>query len=332
MSVGKVTGAQLAEYQKAAIKYRKEFLAMIVIGIEEILPYVTVRSNIRGKERVGTTNVDAQFAPYKRDMKSGKDIEIAFRELETFMGAVDHEFEPNTAVLLPIGQNADTKGEGQKNADIVKQMLIDICKSLAEKLNLALWSAVRNPNGTTTNDLFNGWDTITTNEITAGNIAASKGNYVKLDTEISSLNAVDVLKGAYRKACDVLKGQKTIMYVPRSVLEAYEDAYSLIHNATPWVNGFEQKVLEGSDGLCQIVPLTSKAGSKYIHVSTKQNMLIGVDQMSNLEDIEVARFSAFTLEFIATMFFGVEFESIDKRRLLVIEMAGDEGSGSGSGN
>ena len=41
MSVGKITGAQLKEYQDAAIKYRKEFLAMIVIGIEEIKPYVT---------------------------------------------------------------------------------------------------------------------------------------------------------------------------------------------------------------------------------------------------------------------------------------------------
>lgn len=327
---GKVTSAQLADYQKAAIKYRKEFLAMLVIGIEEILPYVTVRTGIRYAESVGTLSMNAQFQPYKSNIKTGKDATLAFRELKTYMGAIDYEFEPDSAATLIIGEGADTKGEGQKNADIVRKCLTEICKTLSENLNNVLWSAVRNANGTTSADLFDGWDTITSKEILAGNISAAKGNYLKLTEAITGVNAVDVLKNAYRKANEILKGRKTLLYVPRSIVEKYEDAYSLLHNATPWVQGFEQKVIEGSEGKCQFVSLTSKAGSKYLHLSVKENMLIGVDQMSDLEDIAIEHFSAFTLEFVATMFFGVEFESIDPRRLFVIELA-DEGSGSGSG-
>ena len=318
---GKVTSEQLEDYQKAAKKYRKEFLAMLVIGIEEILPFVTVRPGIRHKEVVGKLSMDAQFAPYKVNMKTSKDADIAFRELETFMGGIDLEFEPNSAATLIIGENADTKGEGMKQADIVRKNLTEICQNLGENLNLALWNAVRNPNGTTTKDLFNGWDTITTKEITAGNISAAKGNYLKLKEAITSENAVDVLKGAFRKANVILKTHPSYMYMAPEIREAYEDAYATIHAATPWVKGFEQLILEGSNKKCKFVDLVSKAGSKYIHLSTKENMLVGVDQMGDIEDIEVARFSAFTLEFIATMFFGVEFESIDPRRLFVIELA-----------
>lgn len=329
MSVGKVTSSQLAEYQKAATKWRKEFLAMFVIGLEEIIPHVTVRAGIRYKETVGTLNMNAQFAPYKQNMKSGKDATLAFRELNTYMGAIDYEFEPNSAATLVIGEGAATKGEGMKSADIVRKSLTEICKTLSENLNSVLWSAVRNANGTTSADLFDGWDTITSAEITAGNISAAKGNYLKLDSAITSENALDVLKGAFRAANKILKKQKTKMFITQDIMDAYEDAYFAVHNATPWVKGFEQKILEGSNGKCELVPLSSKDGSSFIHLSTKENMLIGVDQMSDTEDIEIARFSAFTLEFIATMFFGVNFESIDPRRLLVIELA-DEGSGSGS--
>lgn len=317
---GKVTSAQLAKYQEAAVKYRKELLMIPVLGLEEILPYVTVRSGIRHKESVGNLSINAQFAPYKKDMKTGKDVNLNFRELETFLGAIDYEFEPNSAATLLIGADADTKGEGMKNADIVKQTLVEIAKTLSENLNAVLWSAVRNASGTTTADLFNGWDTITAKEITAGTISAEKKNYVKLTEAITAENAVDVLKEAYRSIDKVLRKSKTIMFVPQEVMDAYDDAYSQLHSATAYVKGFEQRFLEGSNGRCEIVALSSKADSKYIHITTKENMLIGVDQMSDQEDIAVEHFSAFTLEYVATMFFGVEFESIDPRRLFVAEL------------
>ena len=176
MPVGKITGEQLADYQEAAKKWRKEFLALPVTGLEEITPYVSVRYGIRYKETVGTLSLDAQFRPYKHDIKAGKDAELSFRELETFFGAIDYEFEPNSVAQMVIGEKAATKGEAMKNAEIVKAVLIEICKQLSVNLNAVLWSAVRKENGTTSADLFNGWDTITTKEKGVGKIAAAKGN------------------------------------------------------------------------------------------------------------------------------------------------------------
>lgn len=50
-------------------------------------------------------------------------------------------------------------------------------------------------------------------------------------------------------------------------------------------------------------------------------MLYGYDNMSDVEKVEVERFAPFVLTYVATMFFGVQFESIDKSRLKVVELA-----------
>lgn len=71
-----------------------------------------------------------------------------------------------------------------------------------------------------------------------------------------------------------------------------------------------------------IVPLANKKNSPFIHMTVKRNMLVGVNQTGEEESVEVARFKAFVLQFIATMFFGVEFESLSKERLLVASIDG----------
>jgi hypothetical protein len=49
-------------------------------------------------------------------------------------------------------------------------------------------------------------------------------------------------------------------------------------------------------------------------------MLVGFDQMGDIESVNVKEFAPFILSYIATMFFGVQFESIDKRRFKAIEL------------
>lgn len=58
-----------------------------------------------------------------------------------------------------------------------------------------------------------------------------------------------------------------------------------------------------------------------MHVSTKSNMLVGYDQMGDVENVMIKEFAPFILSYIATMFFGVQFETIDKRRFKTIEIA-----------
>ena len=111
------------------------------------------------------------------------------------------------------------------------------------------------------------------------------------------------------------------MYCSQDFADKYNEAMLLTHAGINYYNQFGQNTVEGSNGNLHIVPLFNKADSKFIHVTPKSNMLVGFDQMSDIESVMVKEYEPFILSYIATMFFGVQFESIDYRRMKVIELA-----------
>lgn len=307
------------DFQNAAIKYRSELLMLPIIGCQDTLQYMTARPGIRYKERVGTMSGEAQFAPYKPTRASDFNLNVDYRELETFFGSVVSDFEPNSAVSTLLGTGA-TKGDGQITTPTAKSVLALIAKSLSEHLNDAIWNGVRNATGDTSKDLFNGFDTITQSEITAQNISAEKGNYLKLTEDITAANAVDVAKKILFSLDPRLRSQELFLYCSQDFVDKYNEGYLLSHGGIPYNTEYGQTAVEGSNGKLKLVPLYNKADSKFMHVTTKSNMLVGFDQMGDIENVMVKEYKPFILSYIATMFFGVQFESIDKRRFKVIEL------------
>ncbi len=311
----------LEEYQEAARKYRKDLLMLPIIGIQETLKFMTGRPGIRYKESVAALNGNAQFAPYKPSRRTDFNLNLDFRTLETFFGSVVAQFEPNSAISTLLGAIGDTKGDGQVQAPTAKHVLGLIAKSLSENLNNAIWAGKRNPTGDTTLDLFDGFDTITGKEVTEGKIAASEGNYMKLTEAITTANAVDVAKQVLFSLDPHLRAQTCYMYCSQDFVDKYNEGYLLTHSGINYNNQYQQNVVEGSNGKLILCPLANKTDSKFIHVSPKINMLVGYDQMGDSENVMVKEYEPFILSYIATMFFGVQFESIDKRRLKVVELA-----------
>ncbi len=307
------------DFQNAAIKYRSELLMLPIIGCQDTLQFMTARPGIRYKERVGTMSGEAQFAPYKPTRASDFNLNVDYRELETFFGSVVSDFEPNSAVSTLLGTGA-TKGDGQISTPTAKSVLALIAKSLSEHLNDAIWNGVRNATGDTSKDLFNGFDTITQSEITAQNISAEKGNYLKLTEDITAANAVDVAKKILFSLDPRLRSQELFLYCSQDFVDKYNEGYLLSHGGIPYNTEYGQTAVEGSNGKLKLVPLYNKADSKFMHVTTKSNMLVGFDQMGDIENVMVKEYKPFILSYIATMFFGVQFESIDKRRFKVIEL------------
>lgn len=307
------------DFQQAAIKYRSELLMLPIIGCQDTLQFMTSRPGIRYKERVGTMTGDAQFAPYNPARSTDYNLDLSYREIETFFGSVVAKFEPNSAISTLLGTGA-TKGDGQMTTPTAKHVLSLIAKNLSEHLNDAIWNGVRNANGTTTKDLFNGFDTITQSEITAGEISAAKGNYMKLSEEISSANAVDVAKEILFSLDPRLRSQDLYIYCSQDFVDKYNEGYLLTHGGIPYNTQYGQQSVEGSNGKMKFVPLYNKANSKFMHVTTKSNMLVGFDQMGDVENVMVKEYEPFILTYIATMFFGVQFESLDKRRFKTIEI------------
>ena len=311
----------LQEYQDAARKYRKELLMLPIIGINETLKYMTGRPGIRYKESVGTITGDAQFAPYKPARRTDFNLNLDFRTLETFFGSVVAQFEPNSAVRTLLGAMGATKGDGQMQTPTAKHVLALIAKGLSKHLNDAIWNGVRNANGDTTADLFDGFDTITQAEITAEKISASVGNYTKLTEEITKANAVDALKDVLFSLDPHLRAETLYAYCSQDLVDKYNECYLLTHAGIPYNTQYQQTAVEGSNGKLILVPLANKTDSKFIHITTKSNMLVGYDQMGDVESIMVKEYEPFILSYIATMFFGVQFESIDPHRLKVVELA-----------
>lgn len=305
-----------APLDTSAQLYRKKLLRLPAIGIAEALAHMTPRPGVRYKETVGWLTGSPELRPYDGNMNGGNNIGVGARTLETFFGSMVELFDPNSLRQTIYGQN-EGHADQIKDSEMNLAVLMKIMKSVMNKLNGSLFSAVRNGAGTTTADLFNGFDTITAAEIAAAKIALGLGNYATTAI-IDSTNAVDELKAFYRKASAELKGAKSKLVIPYAVKEAYDDDYQATVGAVPYNREFNKTFLEGSNNLCELVPLTSKAGSSYIHLTTKENMLYGYGGGVESEKIEVRRGdNPFLLQFILTMFFGVQFEYIGKENLMV---------------
>lgn len=308
-----------AELQKSAVTYRKDLLVMPVISAEETLKHMTPRPGVAGREVLGELSGDIEFGPYDPKRVDDNDLNVKPRTLETYLGSVVKRFDPNSVAKTVYGSLV-SQGDALASTDIARQVLNFLSMKLGRNLNMHLWNAKRNDSGTKTVDLFNGFDTITQKEVEAGTIATGEGNYIELGEAIDRNNAVDILMDIYEKADDVLQGVPTKMFVPFDVYNAYNKAYLSSFGSVVYNQQFKKSYLEGSNQLCELVPLASKKGSKFIHLTTKSNMVYGYGDGLAQEKVAIEKHHEFLLSYIATMYFGCQFETISKERLMVAKL------------
>ncbi len=308
------------DFQMAATTFRPQLLRIPILAIADVLKYMTPRYGVRYAEMVGQLTGDVEFAPYKK-AKSESLLNMVLRTLRTFFGYANVPFEPNGIISTLLGHTAaQASGDELAQTPSALEVLAYVAKRAGESLVPAIWNAVRKENGTKTKDLFNGFDTITATEIEAGNISEDKGNLVTIDEPVTKDNAVDVAKKIVTSMDDVLREQDSFMFCSRAFCDAYNEGYLLTHTSTPYNQQYNQVYVEGSNNRVTLVPMVGKKNSDFITVSTKENMLVGMDQMSDLENVRVKEFEIDELLFMLRMFFGTEFESIDPRRLLVAKL------------
>lgn len=316
-----ITPAQLST---SAHKNRSELLKMPFLALAAALNYFSIRTGIRYGETVGSLAGDFELAPYDAYRKNRNNVSITGRTLYTYFGSIVQEFDPNS-VYQSIYGSSIVKGEDIKNVPIVLQVLSLMASKIGDSLRKHLFDATRNAAGNKTVDLFDGFDTIAAKEIAAGTISTALGNLFEFSDVIDATNAVDLISAFCRAASDELlsaddgsdsKKNGLNLYVPRSIVYAYRDDYKATTGNSPIYDQFNQTVVEGFSNI-RLVPFTGKASSNLIQLSTKKNMLIGTDQMGDVENILVEKHDAFLLQFIATLFFGCDYESIDPSCLLV---------------
>lgn len=303
--------------KESAHKFRKTLLAIPVIAVEKTTRYMTPRPGVTGKETVGELEQgDAQFGPYDPHRKTSGE-KINPRTLETFFGSVIHEFDPNS-VAGSVYASSFKSGEALKLAEVNKKVVANRLKVIGKNLGKAIWNAKRNDNGTKTAELFNGLDTIAQKEIDGGGLSVEKKNLFLFKEKITRVNAVDLIKSFCRAATAELKEEDELyLYCDPDIKELYEEAYKAETGGSIYNKEYEQGRVEGFGGKILFATPATKAGSGFIQLTSKSNMLYGFDSVSDTETLSLDRFSPFLITLSAAMWFGTDYESIAPEKLLV---------------
>lgn len=310
----------LDDYKKTAIKWQSVLQELPIAQAEDVLKYMHGIKGLRGVMRFGEISAKSQFGPYNPDRVVKSDVNIKHRDLETFMGSVIEKFHPNDYAFWTMGYNSATRGDAQKKATTALIVLKQICKARGEALAYAIFNGVRKEDGDKTVDLFDGFHTIADKEIEAGNISATKGNLYTLTEAVTKLNAVDIAKDIIFGLDPYLRRTPSLLFCSQDFADKYNEAYLETHTGLVYNTKYNQPVIEGSNGNVTLCPLAELDGTTKFYLTPKDNMLWGTDNDSDKTQIVVDRFESFRLTLSSTMFFGVQFHSLDKRRMKVINL------------
>jgi hypothetical protein len=304
----------------AGTKYKKEILTAPVVAFDEVKPFFTIRSGMQGKIVGGILTVDAQFRPYRTEKGASDGTAITPYEWEVFLGDLVKEFDPN--VVLGSLYTEPTANKPDQMA-IARRVALEVALKAGEALYDSLFTAVRNPAGDNTVDLFNGFSTLFEAAIAAGKASEAIGNYMDFSaTPIGADNAGDVLKEIFQNLHRMLKRRKLSLYCPPSIIDYYETWFQQEFGHTPWNAGYQRKELHSSRGRLQFVELDNMEAQDFMYVTVKENMNIGWDNESDKEQVEIRRVdNPKVVQLFMKTHFGTGFETIMPEFLCGIKFA-----------
>lgn len=305
----------------AGTRYKKELLTMPVAVLAEALKYMSLRTGVQGKIVGGVLTTNAELRPYRSAKDAVTDTtKIDPYEWETFLGDVVKEFDPN-AILGTLYTEITNKKPTER--EIARLVALEMARKVGEALYNNLFTAVRNASGNATADLFNGFSTLIAAAVTAEKLKSTNKNYQDLSaTAIDVSNVGDVLKAAWRNCDPLLKKQNVNLVLPTSILELYEDWFQVEYGHAPWNQDFTQRKLVGSQGRVTFAPLDNMESQDYMLFTPKDNLLVGVDQESDKEDVKIRECdNPKAVQFFMMSFFGVGFDNLDKSYINVLKFA-----------
>lgn len=318
----KIDAAVLEDYQKTAVKWMPTLLDLPIRQAADVLKFMHGITGLRGKMKLGDINADSQFAPFKKNRKSDADVNIAYREIETFLGNVVEEFAPVDYAYLAMGYDDPILGEKIKNASTTALVLFHLAKARGQHIAQAVLTGVRNPEGDTTLDLCDGLVTIAKKEITAGAISEAKKNLIKLSDAFTMENACDLLKEeVVFKLNSYLRRENNVLLCAPELVDMYNESYQATHATLNYNTSYNQPFVEGSNNKITLVGLPEMEDQKHLILTQKENMWWGTDNKSDESFVDIMRKDHYTLSSAANMFLGTQFRTIDPRRLTIIECA-----------
>lgn len=323
-------------------KYRTELITMPMFAMQAALDHMAIRTGIRYQEHVHEMSGDFEIGPYDKYKMGKGEIAIKQRTLQTFFGNCIEPIDVNSIYQTLWGADI-TKGEGLKNTPWVKRICAYIMAQLGEKLFNEMWTAVRKADGKTTHDLFNGFLAIENAEIAAGKMSKEEQNFYPLTADdngmcITAENAEDILndfiwgvgqwKGCHKKLRDA-RGLK--LFMSDRTKHYYEVAYQTNHGALPYNQQFTKAHLDGKPNI-EFVALAN-VPDDYLLLTSRTNILSLWNQKGTDETflVEKSLTSHYDVDFIANLFYGEQYLSVNKEMLAVAKLQPTAAAGAGAG-
>ena len=320
-----IDAATLADYQKTAVKWNPTLQDLPIRAANDVLQFMHGITGLRGEMQLGEISADSQFAPFKKNRTGSSNVNIKYRVIKNYLGNAIDEFAPVDYAHLTMGYDDPIVGEAIKGASTTALVLFHIAKARGQHIAQAVLTGVRNENGDTTEDLCDGLLTIAGKEITAGNIAASKGNYIKLSDAFTYQNACDLLKEeVIFKLNPFMRRENNLLLCDPELVDMYNESYQATHTGLNYNTTYNQPFVEGSHDKVTLLGVPEMAGQKRMILTQKDNMWWATYNKSDEMAVDIMRKDHYTLSFAANMWLGTQFRTIDKRRLTIIDLAGEK--------
>ena len=112
-----------ADYEKAAIQWKSDFLLMPLFSCMDALKYMQGMPGVTVPTKLPSVEGAGQFAPYRRDRKSASETKIDYREITSYLGNVREDFEPLEIVQTLLGRGTATLGDAQMQAPTARLVI-----------------------------------------------------------------------------------------------------------------------------------------------------------------------------------------------------------------
>ena len=321
IKIGNVTyGAE--ELSKTFQTYRKEFVIMPFLAMEQLAKHMNVRTGIRYRETVSQMSTDAEISNYSKTKHQDADVKIDPRVFETFFGNIVQGIDPNAIYQSIWGSNV-TKGDGLKNVPIVVQVCGYLVKKIGEKMFMNSFTAKHDSTDTTsTSKWFNGFQTILENDVAGTNytnkvlISADIGNLVEGTESITADNAEDLIKDFYWNqvgnpaAAAKLRSQQLKLFMSDQAYHFYTESYQTNHGSLPYNQAYDKKSLDGASNV-EFAPLPC-VPNDFLLLTPKNNAYLLFNQKTDDDKFQVEKSLSnhYDVDFIMNYFFGTQFESV----------------------
>ena len=321
IKIGNVTyGAE--ELSKTFQTYRKEFVIMPFLAMEQLAKHMNVRTGSRYRETVSQMSTDAEISNYSKTKHQDADVKIDPRVFETFFGNIVQGIDPNAIYQSIWGSNV-TKGDGLKNVPIVVQVCGYLVKKIGEKMFMNSFTAKHDSTDTTsTSKWFNGFQTILENDVAGTNytnkvlISADIGNLVEGAESITADNAEDLIKDFYWNqvgnpaAAAKLRSQQLKLFMSDQAYHFYTESYQTNHGSLPYNQAYDKKSLDGASNV-EFVPLPC-VPDDFLLLTPKNNAYLLFNQKTDDDKflVEKSLSNHYDVDFIMNYFFGTQFESV----------------------